>query len=107
MPRGFLDNAVASFLQASRNISTSALVVVQPRLTRMAPRVSAGETPMAASTWHGCTFPDEQAAPDDTATPSRSKAMTAVSAFMPSTENKVVFGTRVAAVPKITACGES
>ena len=79
-----LDNAVASFLQAPRNISTSASVVAQPRLTRTAPRVSAGETPMAARTWEGCTLPDEQAAPDDTAIPSRSKAITAVSAFMPS-----------------------
>ena len=38
--------------------------------------------------------------------PSRSKAMTAVSAFMPSTANNVVFGSRSAASPKITACGE-
>ena len=38
---------------------------------------------MAASTCEGCTLPEEQAAPEDTATPSRSKAITAVSAFMP------------------------
>jgi len=67
MPCCPLDSAVASFLQALRNISISAGVVVQPRLTRTAPRVSGGETPMAARTWEGCTLPDEQAAPDDTA----------------------------------------
>ena len=78
-----LDSALASFLQASRNRSTSAFVVVQPRLTRTAPRRSDGETPMAARTCEGCTLPDEQAAPDDTATPSRSKAIMAVSAFTP------------------------
>jgi hypothetical protein len=47
---------------------------------------------MAASTWEGCTLPEEQAAPEETAMPSRSKAMTAVSAFMPATANNVVFG---------------
>ena len=50
---------------------------------------------MAASTCEGATLPDEQAAPDDTATPSRSKAITAVSAFMPDTANSVVLGSRV------------
>ena len=69
-------------------------VVVGPRLTRTAPRASAGATPMAASTCEGWTLPDEQAAPEDTATPSRSKAMTAVSAFMPGTANRVVLGRR-------------
>ena len=51
-------------------------------------------------------MPDEQAAPDDTATPSRSKAMTAVSAFMPGAVNSVVFGSRSAPAPKIVALGE-
>ena len=51
---------------------------------------------MAASTCDGATLPEEQAAPDDTATPSRSKAITAVSAFMPGTANSVVFGSRAA-----------
>ena len=60
---------------------------------------------MAARTWDGATFPDEQAAPDDTATPSRSKAMTAVSAFIPLTENSVVLGSRAASAPKKTAFG--
>ena len=34
-----------------------------------APLATAGETPMAARTWEGCTLPDEQAAPDDTRDP--------------------------------------
>ena len=42
-------------------------------------------------------MPDEQAAPDETAMPSRSKAIMAVSAFMPGTANRVVFGSRSAA----------
>src|ERR1700719_3974305 len=107
MPAWPLDNAVASFLQAPRHLSMSASVVAQPRLKRTAPRVSEVETPMAARTWEGWTLPDEQAAPDDTAMPSRSKEMTAVSAFMPSTAKRVVFGSRWAAAPKITAAGVS
>src|SRR5579862_6673047 len=105
MPSRPLDNAVASFLQALRNLSMSLCVVLQPRLTRTAPRRRAGETPMAARTWDGCTLPDEQAAPDDTATPSRSKEITAVSAFNPSTAKSVVLGSRSTASPKITVCG--
>ena len=66
---------------------------------------ASGATPMAARTCEGATFPDEQAAPEDTATPSRSKAMTAVSAFMPGTENSVVLGSRAASAPKMTAFG--
>ncbi len=41
-------------------------------------------------------MPDEQAAPDETAIPSRSKAITAVSAFMPGTAKRVVLGSRSA-----------
>src|SRR5580658_10931168 len=106
MPAFPLDSAVASFLQAFRNLSMSVSVVVQPRLTRTAPRSSAGETPMAARTWEGWTLPDEQAAPEDTAIPSRSKEITAVSALSPEAVNRVVFGRRSAPVPKITARGE-
>src|ERR1700719_1619705 len=62
MPAWPLDNAVASFLQAPRHLSISVSVVVQPRLKRTAPRVSAGETPMAARTWEGWTLPGVQAA---------------------------------------------
>src|SRR5215469_13445277 len=101
-----LDNPLDSFLQAPRKRSMSAFSVFQPRLTRTAPRRSGAETPMAPSTWDGCTLPDEQAAPEETATPSRSKAMTAVSAFMPSTENKEVLGNLSTASPKIAAFGD-
>ena len=72
----------------------SASVVDQPRLSRTAPCARSGPTPMAASTWDGWTLPDEQAEPDDTAIPSRSKPITAVSAFSPGTVNSVVFGSR-------------
>ncbi len=82
-------------------------VVVGPRLTRSPPRASSGTTPMAARTCEGWTLPDEQAAPDDTATPARSKAITAVSALMPGTANRVVLGRRSAADPKITIPGEA
>src|ERR1700723_3536510 len=105
MPDCPLDNALASFLQALRNLSMSVSVVLQPKLTRTAPRSSAGETPMAARTWEGWTLPDEQAAPEDTAIPSRSKEITAVSAFMPSAAKRVVFGSRSACAPKVTAPG--
>src|SRR5205814_6580184 len=74
----------------------------QPRLTRTASRCSGPDTPMAARTWDGCTLPDEQAAPDETATSSRSNAITAVSDFMPSTANNVAFERRPA---MMTACG--
>src|SRR5580692_5583328 len=99
MPASPLDNAVASFLQAPRHLSTSDSVVAQPRLRRTAPLLSVGETPMAARTWEGWTLPDEQAAPDDTAMPSRSKEMTAVSAFMASAAKRVVFGSRSTCAP--------
>ena len=80
-------------------------VVVAPRLTRTAPRAMAGSTPMAASTCDGWTFPDEQAAPEDTETPSRSKAMMAVSAFAPGRAKSVVLGSRSAPTPTMTAAG--
>ena len=78
-----LSSDSASFIQAFRKRSISASLVVGPVETRIAPRASAGSTPMAARTCEGCTFPDEQAEPDDTATPARSKAITAVSARKP------------------------
>ena len=49
---------------------------------------------MAARTCEGWTLPDEQAEPEDTAIPPRSKPITAVSAFIPGTVNSVVFGSR-------------
>ena len=105
MPRLPLTSDSASIFQVSRKRSTSASVVLQPRLTRTAPRESAGSTPMAAKTLEACTLPDEQADPEDTAIPLRSKAIIAVSALTPGTANKVVLGRRGALAPKITACG--
>ena len=60
---------------------------------------------MAASTCEGATLPDEQAAPDDTATPSRSKPISRVSAFAPGIATSVVLGMRSASAPKMTVCG--
>ena len=44
-------------------MSTSSLF--QPVETRIAPSLSPGELPMAASTWERSTFPDEQAEPEE------------------------------------------
>src|SRR5215510_5781179 len=92
LPCVLLGNVRTSFFQASRKQSTSSAAVENPRLTRIAPRARAGSTPMAASTGEAATLPDEQADPDDTATPSRSRAIRAVSAFTPGTANAVVLG---------------
>src|SRR5208283_5601367 len=78
-----------TLVKASSRFSTSRSLVDQPRLTRTAPCASEGSTPIAASTCEGCTLPDEQADPEDTAIPLRSKAIMAVSAFMPGTANSV------------------
>src|SRR5262245_56850093 len=102
MPFALLSSAPDTLIQAVRNFSIADSVVVGPRLSRTAPCTSGAETPMAASTWEGCTLPEEQAAPDDTATPSRSKAMTAVSALRPGAVKRVVFGSRSTAEPKTT-----
>src|SRR5262245_66463267 len=71
----------------------------------MPPRTNAGSAPIAARTCEDWTFPDEQADPDETAIPLRSKAIIAVSAFTAGTANEVVLGSRGAFAPKITACG--
>src|SRR5262245_6058422 len=105
MPSDLLSSAADTLIQAWTKRSTSGSVVVGPRLTRTAARASCGGAPIAASTWDGWTLPEEQAAPEDTATPSRSKAMTAVSAFMPGTANRVVFGSRSTPAPKMTTSG--
>src|SRR3954452_4252754 len=81
-----------NFAQVSKNISISVSVVVWPTLMRMAPRADSGEPSMAASTCEAATLPEEQAEPEETAIPSRSSAIRAVSAFMPGTANSVVFG---------------
>ena len=72
----------------------SASEVDQPRLSRTAPWASSLPTPMAARTCEGWTLPDEQADPEDTAIPPRSKPITAVSALSPGTVNRVVLGRR-------------
>ncbi len=53
-----------------------------------------GGDPIAASTWLGPTLPDEQAAPALTMTPSRSSAMTWVSAGVPGIAIAEVLGSR-------------
>ena len=93
-PLALLSNDETTVFQAFRNLSMSASVVAQPRLMRTAPRASAGSTPIAASTCEGCTLPEEHAEPDDTAIPSRSNAIIAVSAFKAGNREKVVFGSR-------------
>src|ERR1035437_1122122 len=101
----FLSKDETTLVKALSRFSISRSVVAQPRLTRTAPRASPGSTPIAASTCEACTLPDEQAEPEETAIPLRSKAIIAVSAFMPGTVNSVVLGSRGALPAKITACG--
>ena len=60
---------------------------------------------MAASTCEGATLPDEQAEPDDTATPARSKRDHRGLGLEPGTANSVVFGSRCRPAPKITTSG--
>src|ERR1700735_1710792 len=100
-----LDNAPYAFLHAFWNRSTSSSVVVHPTLTRKAAWVKGGAKPIPSSTWEAWTFPDEQAAPEDTATPSRSSDIIAVSALTPGTANIVVFGSRGASAPKTIVSG--
>src|SRR5262249_27594918 len=85
-----LGSARTTLFQASRKQSTSSSVVENPKLTRIAPRARPESTPMAESTCEAATLPDEQAAPEDTATPARSSAIRAVSARMPGTAKAVV-----------------
>src|SRR6476646_1716034 len=100
-----LSNDETTLFQAVNSASRSASVVVQPRLTRTAPRESEGSTPIAASTCDACTLPDEHAEPEETAIPLRSKAIIAVSAFRPGTANNVVLGRSGTPAPKTTAWG--
>ena len=53
---------------------------------------------MAASTCEGVTLPEEQAEPDDSATPSTSKAATMVSAERPGRAKAIVLPTRAASL---------
>ncbi|WP_374546976.1 hypothetical protein, partial [Rhodoblastus sp.] len=56
----------------SRKRTHSSRSDAQPRLIRRAERASSAETPIAASTCEGVTLPEEQAEPEDKATPSTS-----------------------------------
>ena len=67
--------------------------------------VRCGEQPIARSTWDGSSVPDEQAEPVETATPSRSSAMSSDSASTPSKLMLVVFGTRRPRSPLTTVPG--
>ena len=74
----------------------SASVVVQPVDTRIAPRLSSAGMPIAAKTCDRSTFPEEQAEPELTAMPSRSRAIRESSALLPGMAKQVVFGRRFA-----------
>ena len=100
-----LYRVAATFSHVSAKCVTSSKVEFHPKLTRMAPAASAGSTPMASSTCERRTLPEEQAEPDDTATPARSKAISAVSALRPGTAKAQVLGSREAPEPKTTASG--
>src|SRR5690349_18132380 len=90
---------------ASAKRITSSFVVVHPKLTRKTPSARAGSTPMASSTCDRLTFPDEQAEPEDRATPARSKAINAVSALRPGMAKAKVLGNRSAAEATTMASG--
>src|SRR5262245_7282682 len=91
---------LASTLSAS---STSLSFDSWPKLTRSAPLAKSGATPIAASTRLERTLPDEHAAPELTATPSRSMAITAVSALSPGSAKLEVLGRRATLLPKTMA----
>src|SRR2546430_16070461 len=107
MPSDCVSNDPDTLIQASIKRSISDSVVLGPRLTRTAALASCGGTPMAASTCEGWTLPEEQAAPADTATPARSKAMTAGSAFIPAPPDSVVVGRRPGWAPEMDNSGEA
>src|SRR6185312_1880412 len=86
---------------AASAASASACVEFHPKLTRKAQRASSSGTPIAASTCDGFTLPEEQAAPELTITPSRSSAISEVSAATPGSAKQEVLGRRGAFLPKI------
>ena len=111
---GFLGDARAAALARARSFCftsdataafTSSMVEDQPKLARKAQRASASSTPIASSTWLIDTLPDEQVEPELIATPSRSSAISAVSAVRPGMAKPLVLHSRVAPAPKITVCG--
>src|SRR5258707_5933146 len=100
MPSDPLTNDPETLIQASIKRSISDSVVLGPRLTRTAACASCAGTPMAESTCEGWTLPDEQAAPEETAIPSRSNAITAGSALLSGGAHKGVVGRRPGAAPQ-------
>ena len=72
-------------------------------LTRSAAPATPAGTPMASSTCERATLPDEQADPEEIATPARSRAINRVSAAVLGTARQVVLGKRAAPAPKMTA----
>src|SRR5258706_10554882 len=105
MPSDPLTNDPETLIQASIKRSISDSVVLGPRLTRTAACASCAGTPMAESTCEGWTLPDEQAAPEETAIPSRSNAITAGSPLISGAADKGVVGSRPAPAPQKTNPG--
>src|SRR5262245_51532712 len=89
----------------SRNEAQSSHRAFQPRLTLIAPRANSGATCIALKTWDGVTFPEEQAEPDETATPSMSNDIRSRCASIQGKAKQSVFGSRSSAAPKTTASG--
>ena len=89
-----MTRALARLVQAVANKSKSFSADSHPRLSRIAHLARSAGTPIAASTWLGATLPDEQADPEDTATPARSSAITSVSAGTPGIAKHSVCGKR-------------
>src|SRR5690606_14381746 len=97
------DRRAAVLFNACSTSSTSDGLDSWPKLTRNAAFASSGATRIAASTRLERTFPEDQAAPELIATPSRSMAMTAVSGFSPGSAKLDVFGRRFALAPNTMA----
>ena len=84
------------------NNSTSFALEDQPKLILS---IAVSSNPIAASTCEGRTFPDEQAEPDEIATPSRSSAITAVWGSRPGDRKALVLARRSTPRPKNRAWG--
>src|SRR2546429_4040826 len=107
MPSDPLTNDPETLIQASIKRSISDSVVLGPRLTRTAARASCAGTPMAESTCEGWTLPEEQAAPEETAIPSRSNAITADLALPPRAAIKGGVGRALGPAPGMDNTGRA
>src|SRR5271170_5224717 len=103
-PRRFRKLAMAG-ANASSNSSMSASRDAHPRLSRIAPAARSGAIAIAVRTCERAIFPDEQAEPDDAATPARSRRISSVAAAIPGTAKHIVLGRRGAPAPNTTASG--